>query len=141
MATAKKKPAAKAKPQAQEKTDQEQHEEVQRQQTPSETTPDQAQEAKPTETAPDKEQEAQSTENEPSQRLNLRADVRRSASEQVSQELRRQAELEEERRRHNARTGGGEIKEAEVLVAQAEHFDRTDKDARAAFLGQFEKFN
>lgn len=87
----------------------------------------------PNQTEPDK------ADQQPSQRVNMRADVRLSQDELINQHVDREFELQEERRRHNERTGGGPIEEGEILKAQAKHFYRTDSDALETYRQQFEE--
>lgn len=50
--------------------------------------------------------------------------------------LKHETELEAERREHNSRTKGGDIREGELHRARVEHFERTDPDAAEAYKKQ-----
>jgi hypothetical protein len=54
-----------------------------------------------------------------------RASVPQTNEEQSQAAVDKEQELEQQRREHNQRTGGGEIKENEVQNARQEHCDRT----------------
>jgi hypothetical protein len=69
-------------------------------------------------------------------RVSMAADQRLDSQGLVTLQVRRELELEAARKEHNARTGGGQIQDGEVLIAQHEHYKRTDPAAGEAFVKQ-----